>query len=229
MIGTAIGLPAAKWLGGDSGMYAAQHLGGSGAVLSALQTASNKDAAIGILAADFADQNRNPPAPDGGTAPPGIKFLAYKHTGQSCGYLPDSDSTKFDKINVRQGRYAIWGPVHMITKVDANGVPANANVATILKYFASVGPTPDATLTDQQKKDMIGAEANAFTVPWCAMQVQRATEIAKPTPFQPAEPCGCYYESIKGSSLSTCTVCTPTGNECSGSTPKCRYGFCEAR
>jgi len=214
MIGTAIGLPAAKWLGGDSGMYAAQHLGGSGLqFLNALATAANKDAAIGILAADFADQNRTTVAPDGGTPPPAIKFLATSIPVSRAGICPTSDSTKFDKINVRQGRYAIWGPVHMITKVDTSSVPTSANVATILKYFASVGTTPDATLTDTQKKDMITAEANAFTVPWCAMQVQRATEICDADALPPAEPCAVTTRASRASSVTTCTAC-PNGNEC---------------
>jgi ABC-type phosphate transport system substrate-binding protein len=231
MIGTAINLPAAKWLAGYMGL-ATQQQSGSGALLAALQNASNADASIGILAADLADQYRNPAAlADGGAPPPAIKILAYKHTGQSCGYYPDSDAAHFDKINVRQGRYAIWGPVHMITAVDATTkVPKNANVNTILQYFASVGPSPDATLTTAQKQAMIDAEAKAYTVPWCAMQVQRATEIGLPTSFQPAEPCGCYYESQKGAPSAGCTACTPANEAtvCTGSTPKCRYGFCEA-
>jgi ABC-type phosphate transport system substrate-binding protein len=225
MIGTAIGLPATKWLVGA--MYDAQRKGGSGAVLSALQTASSVNASIGILAADFADQFRNPAAPsDGGAAPPGIKILAYKHKGQSCGYLPDSDSTHFDKINVRQGRYAIWGPVHMVAAADGSGTPTNPNVKTIMDYFASVGPNPDMTLTVVQKQAMIDAEADAYTVPWCAMQVQRSGEISAPTAFQPKEPCGCYFETHKGQTVSPCTPCS---SNCTGSTPVCRYGFCEAR
>ena len=191
MIGVAIGLPPAKWLVGMQ--YDGQRKSSSGAVLSALQTASGVNASIGILAADFADQARMPPAPTEGGAPPpaAIKILAYKHTGQSCGYLPDSDATHYDKINVRQGRYAIWGPVHFVTPVNASGTPVNQNVKTILDYFASVGPNPDQTLTVGQKQAMIDAEAGAFTIPWCAMQVQRSDEVATPTPFQPPEPCGC--------------------------------------
>jgi hypothetical protein len=116
----------------------------------------------------------------------------------------------------------------MVAAVDGSGVPTNSNVAQIMQYFSSVGPSPDATLTTDQKQAMINAEADAFTIPWCAMQVQRSGEITKPTAFQPAEPCGCYYESHKASMVSTCTACTDNTG-CSGSTPTCRYGFCEAR
>jgi ABC-type phosphate transport system substrate-binding protein len=227
MISTAIGLAPTKWVGGDTGTNAAQHVT-SGGVLAGVQNSQNADASIGILAADLADSYRNPAAPDGGTPPPAIKILAYKHKGQSCGWLPDSDSTHFDKINVRQGRYAIWGPLHFIVPVDGTGTPTNSKVATLLKYFAAVGPNPDATLTAADKKLMIDAEANAFTIPWCAMQVQRTADSQLPTPFQPTEPCGCYYESKKASIVSTCKVCT-VDTDCSGSTPKCRYGFCEAK
>jgi hypothetical protein len=186
------------------------------------------NASIGIVAADFADANRNPAAPPGGTAPPGIKILAYKHTGQTCGYLPDSDATHYDKINVRQGRYAIWGQVHIVTAVDTTGTATNGMVNTILQYFASVGRTPDQTLTTTQKQNMIDAEADAFTVPWCAMQVERTSEIGAPVPFAPTEPCGCYYEAHKASPVTACTMCADD-TACSAPTPKCRYGFCEAR
>jgi ABC-type phosphate transport system substrate-binding protein len=234
MIGTAIGLKSTKWLPGTSAdggdLYGSQRLGGSGAVLSALQTAPNPDKAIGIVAADFADKYRSPQTTDAGTTLSALKILAYKHTGQSCGYLPDSDSTHYDKINVRQGRYAIWGQVHMIAPVDTNNVPTNADVATIIQYFNSVGKAPDQTLTPMQKQTMINAEADAFTVPWCAMQVQRSSEIGTPAAFAPTEPCGCYYESHKGSMVSSyCQQCS-TDPDCAdaGTNTHCRYGFCEA-
>jgi hypothetical protein len=226
MIGAAIGLQAPKWLVGAQ--YDSQRKSGSSVVLSSLQTASSVNASLGIVAADYADQYRSPTVGPGGTTLPAIKVLAYKHTGQSCGYLPDSDSTHYDKINVRQGRYAIWGPVHMTAAVDAGGTPTSAAVATILQYFAAIGPSPDATLSPDVKKSMIDATADAFTIPWCAMQVQRSGEISAPTPYQPLEPCGCYYESHKASTVTTCTPCADD-TACSAPTPKCRYGFCEAR
>jgi hypothetical protein len=233
MLGTAIGLAPSKWLPGtnaDGGdLYASQRESGSPAVLSALQHTADPDKGIGIVAADFADQYRNPQVTDAGTLP-ALKVLAYKHTGQSCGYLPDSDATHFDKINVRQGRYVIWGQVHMITAVDNNNVPTNPGAKTILQYFASIGKTPDQTLTPMQKQQMIDAAADSYTIPWCAMQVQRSSEIGAPALFSPTEPCGCYFEKRKGSMVSSyCQQCS-SDMDCAdaGTNTHCRYGFCEA-
>jgi len=214
MLGTAIGLPAAKWLVGSQ--YDKQRNQGSGGVLSGLQSATNANAAIGILAADFADAHRDT-----------IKILAYQHTNQECGYLPDSDATHFDKINVRQGRYAIWGPVHMITNVDASGKPTNANAATLLSFFTGSG------ITTAQTKAMITAEAAAYTIPLCAMQVSRTAEIGAEASYQDPQPCGCFYESLKngGSVFSSyCKACTADA-DCAdaGTYTHCRYGFCEAQ
>jgi hypothetical protein len=217
MIGTAIGLPATKWLvQSPIEAGAPQMLGGSGNVLTALQNSTSPEAAIGILAADFGDAHRDT-----------IKILAYQHTGQDCGYLPDSDATHFDKINVRQGRYAIWGPVHMVTGVDGSGNPTNANAATLLNYFTGTG------LTSDQQKAMIQAEANAYTIPQCAMQVSRSAEVGGEASYQPDVPCGCYYESLKNGGMpfsSYCHACTADADCADGGTyTHCRYGFCEAK
>jgi hypothetical protein len=220
MIGTAIGLPAAKWLADP--MYMNQHLAGSKDVLAALTNAAamKPNAAIGILAADYADAHRDV-----------LKILAYQHTGQACGYLPDSDAEHFDKINVRQGRYAIWGPVHLVVKVDADagtGAPLNPDVATVISYFT--GATLDGTpLSTPDLQAVIDAEAAAYTIPSCAMQVGRIDEVGAEASYQPDVPCGCYYESKKQSTVSSyCKSCN-MDTDCSGSYPKCRYGFCEAK
>ena len=52
-----------------------------------------------------------------------LAFQADQVAGQTCGYFPDSTANTFDKLNVRQGRYDIWGPLHFITAVDGGGNP----------------------------------------------------------------------------------------------------------
>jgi ABC-type phosphate transport system substrate-binding protein len=200
MIATAIGLVASKWKGTIKQK--------SGDVLTAVSTSTNPNATFGILASDLADSNRST-----------VKILAYKHKAQSCGYLPDSTAQAFDKINVREGRYAIWGSVHIIAAVDGSGNPTSANVATVVNYFTG------NTLTDAQNQSMIDNDVTAHVVPLCAMKVQRTSEVGAEASFSPAAPCGCYYEHKTGST--SCTTCTTSGN-CSGSTPTCRYGYCEA-
>jgi hypothetical protein len=237
MIGTAIGVPANKWINAAPATPTpVQQEGGTGAMVTALATATNANTAIGILAAQSIQAASPPPA---------IKILAYQHKGQSCGYLPDSDSSHLDKINVRQGRYAIWGPVHVITNVDSAGNPvdhtgaANAMLTTIMNQIISTGPNAVAAtssdagagLTTTQKQAIIDAEAKAGVVPWCAMQVTRTDEVGAEACYAPAEPCGCHFESVTGQTVSSyCKACTGD-SDCSSttSTPKCRYGYCEAQ
>lgn len=181
--------------------------------------ATKPNAAIGIASSDFADSNRM------GT-PGAVKILAYQHKGAACGVYPDTDANSYDKFNVRNGYYPFWGPLHYVTKVDGMGNPTNANVTTALSYFTRKGLTDPAAL-----QSMIDFEVAAFTVPQCAMNVKRTSEVA-PTdsglvPQSPDTPCGCYYTSkATKATPSSCTACmndTPCGSG------KCRYGFCEAK
>src|SRR5262249_41731737 len=112
MLGVAIGLIASKWAtpGGDAGTGPTLEAS-SGTMVTGVGNDSNTNAAIGILSTGDADQNRDK-----------LKVLAFQYTkgGQGCGYLPDATSTSFDKINVRQGRYAVWGPLHAVAHVSGS-------------------------------------------------------------------------------------------------------------
>lgn len=214
MLSKLVGLDISKMKGTIPGA------GKSGDILTAVHnadaTAPNK--AIGVLSADYFDANRS-----GNSA---VKLLAYQHKGAACGLYPDSSQTALDKGNVRNGLYPFWGPIHFVAKVDNMGNPANMLVAEVLSYFTRAG------LSDAAKKTMIDNEVAAFTVPQCAMKVKRTAEVA-PTdvglqPYDPPEPCGCYYE-YKATQKTSCKACTGDGDCGGGSTPKCRYGYCEAK
>jgi hypothetical protein len=235
MIGSAIGLAPSKWLSQVPDGGTSQRESGSGAVLAALQAAgagTSANEAIGILAADFGDTYRGAPGTnDAGGVTGGLKVLAFQSATQTCGYLPDSDATHFDKINVRQGRYDIWGPIHLVAAVDSSGKPTNAGAATILDFVTANG------LSDTDYQTLIQADSNAHVIPQCAMQVQRASEVTPVTgggitSYQPPKGCGCYYESLKngGSPYSKyCATCS-TDTDCkSSSYSKCNFGFCEAQ
>jgi hypothetical protein len=230
MIGTAIGLKPSLWLGtvpsgGTPGMQGA--VAGSNATPAAV---------IGILSAEAVDQFNTGTL---GTGQVPIQILAYQHTGQECGYFPDSSDSAFDKINVRQGRYAIWGPLHFLIKGTAPTGPHAAAMATVLNYLLATGPNPSATpfagsmdgdagVTMADAQYLIGVEAKpAYVVPWCAMQAQRSAEIGVESSYTPPEPCSCFYETTVGSVVTghTCTQCSST-SPCS--TGVCRYGYCEA-
>lgn len=210
MIATAIGLVASKWKGTGDGAGGTTAFK-SGDVLNAVSTSTNANSTFGILSSDFVDINRTT-----------IRGLAYQAKGQLCGYLPDSSATTFDKINVREGRYAIWGPLHLVTTADANG-PTNANVAAVVNAFTRKG------LTTAQKQGMINAESAGHTVPQCAMKVSRTAEVGAEASFQPDEPCGCYFESKVGTAATSCKTCAMDSDCTVGTNTHCRYGYCEAK
>jgi hypothetical protein len=234
LMGSGIGLAASKWLSqvGDAG--AAQQIATPQAMVTAIQNAAGgatPSAAIGILANDLADSYRGPLGTnDAGTPTGGLKPLAFQAANQSCGYLPDSDATHYDKINVRQGRYDLWGPIHLVTAVDGNGNPTNPNVATVINTVTMNGLTGTAAQT------VVQATAKAHVIPQCAMEVSRSSEV---TPvqgggmasYQPPTSCGCYYESLVngGTPYSKHCAACPNGNECTAPYPKCNFGYCEAQ
>lgn len=188
---------------------------GSGGVLTGLTTLANgggAEKAIGILAADFMDKNRA-----------SVKELYYQHVGQNCGYLPDSSPTSFDKANTRDGHYAIWGPVHMIARVDGSGTPTSGNAKTILSYLTGEVIPPF---------DLLTSEAQGGVVPDCAMRVSRTTEVGAMASYMPAKSCECAFVfKATGTAPSGCMACpTKTDAECASAPDNkhhCYYGYCE--
>jgi hypothetical protein len=185
MIATALNLNASVWYGGTPA-------GGAGGMITTLTTANTmmNGSAIGILGTADIDPGRR--AATAGNPSP-VKELAYQHFGQHCGYLPDSDKGTFDKKNVRNGHYAIWGQLHVYQTNTAN-----SNASQVVGYLTGTMQTG--------KLDVIASEAIAGVVPTCAMRVQRSKEVGPMSPFSPTTPCGCYYEFVANGST-TCTAC----------------------
>lgn len=260
LVSSAVGLAPAKW-----GNIAHSTVTATTDMLNAVSKAETPSAAIGLL-----------PSPVAESSPDTLRVLAYQDTHQSCGYLPNSDADHLDKINVRQGRYALWGPIHVIMAVDVLGNvvdhtgSANPRLARIARWLQATGPTAtlpelDASVSDDSeaaaidssidssidspmgardasgdasaadlgpsvadKQALARAETAAGLVPWCAMQVTRTEEMGAEASYQPPEPCGCYYESLLGGTLSTCMPCRIDG-DCNTGSPRCRYGYCEVQ
>lgn len=145
MIGVAIGLPPSKWANAATDSASPQQESTSTKMTTAIAgVTSDPSAAIGVLGAENV-YSYNAGAP---TVP--LNILAYQQTGQACGYYPGSANGTLDELNVRQGRYAIWGPIHIFAHVDGSGNPTSANgqpsaVAAVLNYFIATGESPDTT------------------------------------------------------------------------------------
>jgi len=173
MIGTAIGLTADSWINAQpADLGSPQQKAGTGDMVTAVAGAtSNQNATIGILSYEALKQANIKATAAGGSGQT-LNVLAYQPAGASAGYLPDSASNTFDRLSVRQGKYDIWGPLHFIVNVDANGYPVPNNpgtsaddIATILNYFIATGPSSTVSQTDDgaslQVKQFSRADAGA--------------------------------------------------------------------
>lgn len=180
--------------------------GSGGAVLTALATlasANNQEKAIGILAMDVVDTNRG-----------SVKPLAFQFKGQTCGYTPDSSLSAWDKQNVRDGHYAVWGPLHLLAPVGADGKSAKAEVQTIIDILNGV---PTAAL--------LAVEGTKGVVPDCAMRVSRTSEVGPMASYMPPKSCECAFLAATGVAPASCKTCTTTAADC----PACNLGYCEVR
>jgi hypothetical protein len=157
---------------------------------------------IGIVSIDYNDKNRG-----------NLRALYLQAKEQKCGYQPDSSPTSYDKVNVRDGHYPLWGYVHFFTRLGVGGVPSAAASAMVLRFAV---PRLEQSLID----NIIAASL----IPQCAMKVVRTSEVGNFAP-QAGFQCGCYFDA-KTKGRSSCQVCT-TAEDCSGATPACNYGYCE--
>jgi hypothetical protein len=200
MVAAAIGVPAPKWKGVVTSS--------SGDLLTRITASATPATAIGILSSDVAQDNRT-----------SVRVLAYQHFGQRCGYFPDSEEILNDKANVRDGHYAIWGPLHLFTRVNGLGYPVSPLAADAIGFLAGTKPTPPGL-------DLIQLAAQRHVVPQCAMHVRRVQELGPMMSFAPAGACGCYYEKVANGGT-TCQPCSAP-LDCPASAPVCSYGYCES-
>ncbi len=167
-----------------------------------LLASTSPEQSLGILSIDYADKNRG-----------NLRSLFLQAKGQTAGYLPDSTKNTFDKMNVRDGHYPLWGYVHFYTPIGPGGVPSDAAKAFVTRISVS---RLDQTLLD----NLIGASL----VPQCAMKVVRTSEVGDFGP-QNGLQCGCYFD-YKTTGKTECTPCQQS-SECPSNRSACNYGFCE--
>jgi hypothetical protein len=212
MIAKALNLDVLRWQG--------TNVGGTGPMLSAVGSAgatlpspmpmqaANAEATIGIVAdTDLAVNNVTT-----------LKVLAFKNKDQMCGYLPDSTADSKDKLNVRDGHYTLWGPLHFLFPTQ-NGAAVNANARKVVNYLTGADNPPDGV-------DLIRLEASVNLVPQCAMRVRRDAEVGPLMSAQPPQSCGCYFEAKAGHT--DCTQCNAP-SDCPDGRKACNKGYCEVQ
>jgi hypothetical protein len=191
-----IGVPADKWKG--------DRRPGSPEVVTALQTSTSPQQAIGILGAEVYDQFRD-----------SLLQLAFRARGQQAAYYPDSTYSARDKKNVRDGHYTVWSPTIWMD-FTSGGNPVKPDARYIVDLIAG------HTVTPAPNFDMISIIAAVGLVPDCAMGVTREVEGGPLSIYRPTESCACKFESVTAaSSCQTCTTTCATGT--------CRNGFCEVQ
>jgi hypothetical protein len=174
-----------------------------------LNLQSDPPTAIGILPTTITDPRRGE-----------VRTLAFQAIGQHGAYFPDRKSTTFDKQNVRDGHYPLWGYLHTVLRRDiANPtLPKSVNggrLSEILLGNAQVA-----------MQDVMPMHVAAGLVPQCAMRVSRSMDGGPMAPFAHADPCHCWFEkNVPGGTLG-CTEC-PDGLTCA--IGKCRRKFCEVQ
>ena len=166
-----------------------------------LLASTSVEPSIGILSIDYNDKNRG-----------NLKSLYLQSKDQLCGYQPDSQPTTYDKANVRDGHYPLWGYVHFFTKIGSGGVPSAAANAMVLLFNVQ-------KLNQALLDDVIAASLT----PQCAMKVSRMAEIGDFSARAGVQ-CGCYFD-FKTTGKTTCQTCS-TSEDCPGKHP-CNYGYCE--
>jgi ABC-type phosphate transport system substrate-binding protein len=208
LLAAAIGVPSASFRGKPhkSSDEVANDLLSAGAA----QTTANQ--AIGILAADYIDTQ---------SLRAQIRVLAYQDTHQTCAMYPDSTAGARDKQNVRDGHYPLWGPLHLLYKVDGSGAPANAavrqQIQDIVGYLTGSKALPNGVR-------LIDVYAQSGLVPECAMRVSRTNDGGNLVPFAPANPCSCLYDAV-ATGATDCTPCALRGDCKPFET--CSFGYCE--
>jgi hypothetical protein len=200
MIGIAIGLPPDRFLGvnpgGATGVFAS---------LTAQVAQADLNKSIGIISATY-------------SALPDVQMLAYQHTGQSCGFKPDVLPN--DNLNTRNGNYAIWGPMHLFTRVDGTGLATNTRARNLLAYLTGLQAPPLGV-------NLIGIEANIHVVPPCAMNVTRSAEMGATSPVALGQSprCGCAFDRA-ATGQTSCKSCSSAA-DCAAN-QACNFGYCEA-
>lgn len=148
-----------------------------------------------------------------------LKALAFRAFGQRYAFYPDKKTTSYEKQNVRDGHYPLWGYLHGLARADAMNPDQAATRGARRILDLLTGKTHLGAL------DPVLLQVQAGLLPQCAMKVRRGSDPEPLSPYEPAEPCGCWFDKMVKMGTTSCSACT-NDKPCGGG--HCRRGFCEA-
>ncbi len=203
LIAKTIGVPAHLWKGQQ--VRTTEDLRNN--LLATESNSALAEGALGIMSSDYVDSMRSQ-----------LRMLAYQDQGQVCGFYPDSTPTSFDKKNVRDGHYPLWGPLHLLTRGATSGDAIRADVRRVVGYISGTTPLPTGAR-------LIPLYAQRGLIPVCAMEVTRTSDGGPIRAVVPTQPCGCFYDVLT-TGRSSCDPCRSQA-DCPSSRPNCSFGYCE--
>jgi ABC-type phosphate transport system substrate-binding protein len=182
-------------------------------VMTAIASTINVDASIAYTSTEVYDDNRDQ-----------VRALKLRGLNQKRAYLPDTDLTSRDKINIREGRYTVQSALKLVAHVDANLVPDRPGAKKLVDWLLG-NPVLDPAL--QLPVDIVSIYAQSGVVPQCAMKVTKDTDNPIFRPFAPEHPCHCFFQTqaTGAQSIAGCTPCTTSATCAAGQS--CSYGYCE--
>jgi hypothetical protein len=140
-----------------------------------------------------------------------VRALKVRGLNQKLAYFPDTTLSDFDKINIREGRYTIQGALKLVAHVstidgggDGQSMPDNPAAKRMIDWLQ--GNPVDSSL--QLPFDIIDVYAHSGVVPQCAMKVTKDTDAPMFRPYQPDNPCSCYFQ-IQATGKAIIPGCTP--------------------
>jgi ABC-type phosphate transport system substrate-binding protein len=158
-----------------------------------------------------------------------VKGLKVQGVNQVKAYLPDTDITSVDKINIREGRYTIQNTLKLVTAVDSNGVPSIPLVKKLIDWFQ------DNPGQEKLPFDVNEIYASRGVVPLCAMRVTKTSDYPVFKRYKHPTPCHCDFEKL-ATGKTGCVPCGDAGVDsgvdggATGTCPTgsmCSHGFCE--
>lgn len=178
------------------------------------QLATDPATSIGILPTTITDKRRNE-----------VRPLAFQSIGQHGAFFPDRKSPlgampTYEKQNVRDGHYTLWGYLHMILREDPvkPKTPLSARGGRLAQILTANERAAN--------KDILPVQVASGLVPQCAMRVARTDDASPLTAFAPADPCHCWFERNVTSGVLSCAECKD-GITCGVGT--CRRNVCEVQ
>lgn len=153
-----------------------------------------------------------------------VKALAFQAMKGRSAFFPDRKSSSFEKQNVRDGHYPIWGYLHTLVKPDP--VTMTQPRLKAAQRLADILLGATATVGGQ---DTVELQVKAGLVPRCAMKVARKDDHSPLTPWAAPESCSCWFEKNVKNGLLGCKECTDGSDASCGGIGKCRRKLCEVQ